>query len=230
MNPSPQIVAHRGASFDAPENTLAALRLGFDQGADAGECDVRLTADARVVLMHDASTRRTTGVDRVVATTPLDELRPLGVATLEEALAGVPAGRGLLIEIKCGPEILPAIERALHAARPDAAGVVLMSFDRAVTTAARRLFPALELHQLSEWRDGPGVAELVEEARALGVQGLNLDDRFPIDAAFVATVRAAGLRLCVWTVDDPHRARALAAAGVDRITTNRPGWLRAFLS
>ena len=229
-SPAPRIVAHRGASFDAPENTLAALRLGFAQGADAGECDVRLSADGHAVLMHDADTRRTTGVEREVAATSLAELRALGVATLEDALGCVPAGRGLLIEIKCGPEILPAVERALDEARPGREGVVLMSFDRAVTTEARRRFPALELHQLSEWREGLGADALVEEARALGVQGLNLDRRFPIDAAFVATVHAAGLRLCVWTVDEPELARRLAAAGADLITTNRPGWLRTFFA
>lgn len=225
----PQIVAHRGASFDAPENTLDALRLGFDQGADAGECDVRLTADGRAVLMHDAGTARTTGVELTVATATFATLQPLGVALLEEALACVPKGRGLLIEIKCGPEILPSIKQALYVVRPDTTGVVLMSFDRTVTVAARRLFPDLELHHLREWRDGIGAAELVAEAKALGVQGLNLDQRFPIDAAFVATLRAAGLKLYVWTVDDPLRARELVAAGVDGITTNRPAWLRATL-
>ncbi|MCU0793549.1 MAG: hypothetical protein MUE42_12030 [Opitutaceae bacterium] len=195
---SPRIIAHRGASFDAPENTVAALRLGFAQGADAGECDVRMTADGHAVLMHDADTRRTTGVARLVEATSLAELRALGVA--------------------------------LDTARPRDVGVGLMSFDRAVTKAARGLFPDLELHQLSEWRAETTAEELVAEAKTLGVQGLNLDQRFAIDAGFVAAAREAELTICVWTVDEPSRARTLAAAGVDALTTNRPGWLREKIS
>src|SRR5581483_6718835 len=60
----PIIIAHRGASHDAPENTLAAIRLGFEQGADFVEVDVRLTADRQIVLLHDETTNRTGGVNK----------------------------------------------------------------------------------------------------------------------------------------------------------------------
>jgi glycerophosphoryl diester phosphodiesterase len=111
----PLITAHRGASHDAPENTLAALRLGFEQGADAGECDVRLTSDGRVVLLHDEGTHRVAACNLVAARHSLESLRRADVGawkgpryageripTLEEALAVVPAGRRLLVEIKFG--------------------------------------------------------------------------------------------------------------------------------
>src|SRR3954470_6568648 len=72
-----EIIAHRGASFDAPENTVASLRLGYEQGADAGELDVHLTKDGRLVVIPDADTGRTGGRKQAVAEQTLDELRTL---------------------------------------------------------------------------------------------------------------------------------------------------------
>ena len=251
--PAPLIVAHRGASSDAPENTLAALRLGFEQGADAGECDVRQTSDGHVVLLHDASARRTTGTDIFAATHALADLRRLDagswkgarwagetIPTLGEAialLAASPPGRRLVVEIKSGPAILPEIARLRSLARDAVADsqLVIIAFDRAVAVEAKRLLPAVEVHQLAAWKKDPATGAwprletLIADARADGLDGLNLESRFPIDAAFVASVHAAGLKLYVWTVDDPALARRLAVAGVDALTTNRPGWLRAQL-
>lgn len=240
----PEIVAHRGASFEAPENTLAALRLGFAEGADAGECDIRLTRDGHAILLHDATTRRTANDshDLLAAASTLAELRALDVGMwksprwagekipmLAEALAVVPSGRRLLVEIKCGVEILPVVEAAMQASGVSSSALLLMSFDCAVTAEAKRRFPAVEVWQIIEWRRGLAVADLIAQARAAGLDGLDLDKKFPLDAATVAQVHAAGLKLGVWTVDDSALARRLAAAGVDSITTNRPGWLRAAL-
>lgn len=235
----PLITAHRGASHDAPENTLAALRLGFEQGADAGECDVRLTADGHAVLLHDADTRRVGGGRKLVAAREtLATLQRLDVGagkgaawagekppTLEEALGVVPSGRRLLIEIKCGVEILPALERAFAGSSHPPATFVLMSFDLQVAAAAKRRFPAIETHGIVEC-DGSSAERLVSLMREARLDGVNLDRRFPLDAAFVAVLHAAGLKVHVWTVDDAALARRLVAAGVDSITTNRPGWLR----
>ncbi len=250
---APLIVAHRGASFDAPENTLAALRLGFEQGADAGECDVRLTRDGHVVLLHDASALRTTGVDVFATARTLADLRRLDagawksarwagekIPTLAEAialLAASPPGRRLVVEIKSGPAILPEIVRLRTLAKDLVSDrqLVVIAFDRAVAAEAKRLLPAIEVHQLASWKKDPATGAwprletLIADARADGLDGLNLESRFPIDAAFVESVHAAGLKLYVWTVDDGALARRLAAAGVDAITTNRPGWLRAQL-
>jgi len=109
-----EIVGHRGASYDAPENTLPSVRLGFEQGADAVEVDVFATSDGRIVAIHDADTERVAGVKLDVAKSTLAELKQLDVGawkgerwvgtripTLEEVLELVPEGRRLLIEVKC---------------------------------------------------------------------------------------------------------------------------------
>ena len=72
--------------------------------------------------------------------------------------------------------------------------------------------------------------ELIDQAKAAKLDGLDLASGFPIDSAFVQKVHAAGLKLYTWTVDDPEVARKEAAAGVEGITTNRPGWLREQLA
>src|SRR4051812_33505820 len=75
--PRVEIVAHRGASYDAPENTVAAIKLAWEQKADASEFDVYLTKDGQIVISHDANTKRTTGVDKKVAEQTLEEIRRL---------------------------------------------------------------------------------------------------------------------------------------------------------
>jgi len=92
--------------------------------------------------------------------------------------------------------------------------------------------PELEVGWISKfrrsWQTGrwtPGAAELIAAAQASGLDGVDLDASGPVNAALVNPLKAAGLKVCVWTVDTPARARKLIAAGVDGITTNRPGWL-----
>src|SRR3954447_14069494 len=103
-----EIIGHRGASHDAPENTLASFRLGWAQGADANELDIRLTRDAQVVVFHDVTTRRITGLDLPVAAQTLAQLQALDaggwkdaawagekIPALADVFATVPEGKRL---------------------------------------------------------------------------------------------------------------------------------------
>src|SRR6476646_6938394 len=122
MSPAakPLIIAHRGASIDAPENTLAAFKSAWPQGADGIETDIRLTADGRVVCIHDEDTRRVTGGQQVlvIANTRYADLKPIDIGgwkgpkwrgeaipTLDDALDAVPAGKYAFIELKSGSEM-----------------------------------------------------------------------------------------------------------------------------
>lgn len=239
-----EIIAHRGASHEAPENTLSALRLGWEQQADANELDIHLSRDGHIVVMHDADTRRTANVDKAIAEQTLSELRALDagawkgarwigekIPTLAHALATIPDGKRMFVEIKCGAEVLPELKRVIEASDKKPEQIVLIGFSYQVVRAAKALFPALEVCWLASYKKGedgrfPGARELAAKAKAAKLDGLDLEARFPIDAAFTAEVRGAGLKLYAWTVDDPARARSLVAAGVDGITTNRPAWLR----
>jgi glycerophosphoryl diester phosphodiesterase len=240
-----EIIAHRGASHDAPENTLASFKLGWQQQADADELDIHLSKDKQIVVLHDADTKRTTGTPGPVSGQTLDELRRLdagawkgpqwkgeSLPTLGEALRTIPDGRRMFVEIKCGPEVVPLLEPVFQASGKRAEQLVLIGFNYATMVKARQKFPQFPCFWLASYeadkKSGklPEIGDLIRKAKAAGFDGLNLDYKFPIDRGFVAKVKQAGLRLYVWTVDDPAVAKRLAEAGVDGITTNRPAWLR----
>lgn len=240
-----EIVAHRGASKDAPENTIAALRLGYEQGADACELDCHLTKDGEIAVMHDATTKRTTGKDARIVDLTMAELRELDagrwkgeqwagekVPTLAEALAIIPDGKQCFIEVKCGPEILPALQRVIGASGKKPSQLVIISFNFAVVQQARKLMPEIDAYFLAGSKADkntgapPQLSALMKRAKEANLTGLDLESKLPIDADAVAQAKAAGLKIQVWTVDDPATAKRLAAAGVQGITTNRPAFLR----
>jgi glycerophosphoryl diester phosphodiesterase len=244
------IVAHRGASFDAPENTVASAKLGWKQEADAVELDIYLSKDGRIVVLHDADTKRTTGAVGKVVEMTAAELRALDAGAwkgahwkgekipfLEEIIATVPAGRRLFIEIKSGPEILPELERVWKASGLKGDQTVIIGFGYDTMVAAKKRFPDVPVYWLSSFKTNaksgavtPTVDELIRKAKAGGLTGIDVNHQGPVDEAFIRQVKAAGLQCHVWTVDDPVTARRLKAAGVDSITTNRPRWLREQLS
>ena len=241
-----EIIAHRGSSFIAPENTLAAIQLGWDEGADAAESDFRLTRDGRIVSIHDASMKRTAGVDWQVAEHTLAELQTLDIgawkgiqwagqriATLEECLATTPPGKRFFVEIKSGVEIVPELVRAVRAAGQPLPQMALMSLSWDIVTTIRQALPDATVYHVTqfEWdksanRWTPSTDEILAKAKQVGVNGLDLMGGGPLDAAMIARFAAAGLDRCAWTIDDPQLARHLLSLGITGITTNRPGWLR----
>ncbi len=239
-----QIIAHRGASFDAPENTLSAFKLGYQQEADAVELDIYLTKDGRIAVIHDPDTLRISGVSNRVAQTTFEALRKLEIGqwgkwtnkafseklpALEDALFLIPGDKRIFIEIKCGPEILAPLARVLQVAGKKPAQTVLIGFDCETMRQAKARFPLLEccwLASANKKKEYPPIDELIQKAKAARLDGLDLEAGFPIDSTFVGKVHAAGLKLYTWTVDNPSIARQEVAAGVDGITTNRPQWLR----
>jgi glycerophosphoryl diester phosphodiesterase len=244
-----EIIGHRGASYDAPENTLASFKLGYQQKADADELDIYLTKDGKIIVIHDGNTARTTGVSNKVATQTFDDLRRLDAGqfgkwkgkgfseklpSLDEVLALIPEGRRLFIEIKCGPEVLPELGRVVQRAGRKPEQTVLIGFGYDTMKQAKAAFPKLQVLWLvgaeKKTKKYPPVDELIQQAKAANLDGLDLESGFPIDSGFAQKVHSAGLKLYTWTVDDPEVARKEAVAGVDGITTNRPGWLREQLA
>jgi glycerophosphoryl diester phosphodiesterase len=240
-----QIVGHRGASFDAPENTLSSFKLGYQQKADADELDIHLTKDGKVVVIHDYDTKRTGGVPKKVVEQTLEELRQQDIGKfgkwkeagftekiplLDEVLPLIPEGRRLFIEIKCGPEVLPELANVLKRGEKKSEQTVIIGFGYDTMKAAKEKFPNLEVNWLVEkdkkTKEYPKVEDLIAKAKAAKLDGLDMNSGFPIDKEFVNKVHQAGLKLYTWTVDDPEVARREAQAGVDGITSNRPGWMR----
>ena len=243
-----EIIAHRGASADAPENTVSALRLGYAQGAHGGEVDVHLTKDGHVVVIHDPDLRRVAGADARVADLTLTELRQFDVGrfgrwagrgfsenvpTLDEILALVPAGKKLFVEVKTGTELLPALDAALRRSTLSPQQTSIITFDYAVASAVKgrlRQHLVYWLHEFLRDRPNPAIDDLIRAAEQAGLDGLDLDHEFPLDAAAIRRVHDAGLAIYVWTLDDAIKARRLARDGIDGITTNRPGEMSGWLN
>ena len=130
MNISAQkIIAHRGASYIAPENTVAAANLAWELGADAVEVDIYLSKDNRVMVIHDKDTKRTCSGKKnlTIEKTPSVLLRDLDagiwkdekykgeqIPFLKEIIETVPEGKNVVVEIKCGIEVLPALKRCME--------------------------------------------------------------------------------------------------------------------
>jgi len=242
---SVEIIAHRGASFDAPENTLAAMNLAWEQNADAIELDLWLSRDGRLVVFHDADAKRIAGVPRKIADLTWAEVQQLDagswknaqfkgerIPTLEFILMTIPKGRRAVLEIKCGPEIVPELKRVLAASKRSPRELAIISFNFESLKASRETFPEIEHYFLHSYKKDPATGKfpelkpLIARAQAARFHGLNLHFDWPVDDRFVREVKSAGLKMLVWTVNDAAVAKRLASAGVDAITTDRPGWLR----
>lgn len=245
----PLLIAHRGSSQQAPENTLAAFDLAWQEGADGIEADFRLTRDGRVVCLHDATTGRTAPVDLAVAAASADELRRLDVGgwkgarwqgeripTLEEVLARLPADKRLFIELKSGREIVPPLARMLSHGVP-AGQLRLLAFDSRLVALLKEKLPGIPAclnvdyrfnRQTRSWRPSP--EEVMAMMARCGADGLSSRAHPLLGADLVAELRRSGREIHVWTVDSGRVAVQYRDLGVDSIMTNRPGWLRSRLT
>ncbi len=242
-----EIVAHRGSSLLAPENTLAAAKLAWQEGADAVEGDFRLSADGNVVCIHDADLRRTGGIDRQVIECSLNELKSFDVGswkgpqfaderipTLGELLATVPVGKEFFVEVKCGAEIIEPLRRAIQNSSVPPHHVVLISLSIDVCAALKPVLPDCPVYWVVDFKqDRFGSWQpirdefLFEVAKSRDfLDGFDLMAGGPLDASLIASLKSDNRRAYVWTVDDLRLAQRLIEMGVDGITTNRPGWLR----
>jgi glycerophosphoryl diester phosphodiesterase len=241
------IIAHRGASHDAPENTLSAFKLAIEQGADAFEADFYLTRDQHVICFHDKDTERITGRKLSITETPFDELRRMDVGnwkgaqwkgeqmpTLEEVLAAVPADKTVFVELKSAIEVVAPMAKAIAATSLKPEQIVVISFHADAVAESKKLLPNVKAYWLTDFKkqdDGslkPAVDEVIATLKRTGADALDakaMPEHF--DAAFIQKLRDAGFReFHVWTVDDPAVAHFYRDLGVTSITTNRPGWLR----
>lgn len=238
----PKIIAHRGNSHVAPENTLAAIRLAWEQRADGVEIDVRLSSDRRLVVIHDASAKRTTGKNWNVAQHTSANLKTLDagkwkskkwtgekIPVLEEVLAILPAHKKLIIEIKCGPEIITPLKKALKKIKYPAKQIAIAGFSLPLLRQIKKALPEIPTYWNFCFKKiprgwTPQISRLLTRAKKMNA--LYLKACGAITPALAREVRQAGLELHVWTIDSPSVAKKMACLGVNSITTNRPEWLR----
>ncbi|HSM36181.1 MAG TPA: glycerophosphodiester phosphodiesterase family protein [Longimicrobiales bacterium] len=235
-----ELIAHRGLSARAPENTLAALRLALDERADGVEWDVQASADGVPILLHDDTLDRTTDGSGRAGGYTLAELRSLDagswfdssyggqpIPSLAEALA-LTAGRCERIypELKAGmggPVIERVVDEIAAAGWSEGATVISLDWD-ALAEVRRR--SGLRIGFIVERAED--FERAVDLARGDGNAIVDPDRRVLLaDPAKAALATSEGVPLASWTVNDPDEAAALLAMGVRGLTTDDVGALRA---
>lgn len=248
---TPLIIAHRGASGAAPENTMEAFNLAWKLGADGIEGDFHLTHDGHIVAIHDADTAKVSGgkIKLLVKKVTLKELQGIDVGswkdkkysgtripTLEQVMDSVPDGKKFFIEIKCGTEIMAPLIKVLDQRikeRPELANQIsFIAFDYHVIKACRNQWPEIEANFLESYKKIKGtwmpeqndIFQTLKMSLASGL-GTQANEEV-IDSGFVKRLRKDKLSFHCWTINDIETARHFRDLGVDSITTDFPKKIR----
>ena len=222
---TPKIIAHRGASAHAPENTMAAFQLAMDIHADGIELDVMLSKDGHVVVVHDNTVDRTTNGSGRVKDMTLEELKSLDagggekIPTLEEVFDRFGGQCLINIELKNYSSIfdsLPLDVAKLVKLHDLSDSVLLSSFNAFNLPRVRRRLAGVKLGLITD----------SGKARNWIWRFFHYDSLHPyfsdVDEVLVSALHAKGKQINVWTVDDPDEIRRLASLDVDGIITNDP--------
>ena len=249
----PHLIAHRGGSMLAPENTLAAFRLGVEQGSDLVEADVQRSEDGVLVLMHDTTLSRTTDVEQV-----FPDRAPWRVSDFTyEEIQQLDAGSWFSEEYAGEP--VPTMAEMVEVLRPTRAGILM-------ELKAPALYPGIEQQVAEEFASFPGYVDSAVSAERLVVQSFDWDSMaryhevqpaVPVgllgrpaeallpelstwadqinpgfrsyDAAYVDAVHALGMEVHTYTVNRPEDMHLVLDRGVDGVITNYPDLLEEVL-
>jgi glycerophosphoryl diester phosphodiesterase len=232
-----QYVAHRGASYYAPENSLGSIKLAWELGCDGAECDIQFTKDRQVMLSHDANTGRMTDQKLVISDTNYSDLRKLNLklsATnstwfegekmplLKDVLTTIPKDKVLVIEIKCSNEVFPELQKVIKKYWKTGK-IAFISFSFETISQAKVLFPAVPCYYLSSLKDD--IIKRIPEIKKAKLDGVDANYK-AIDQQLVEELKNAKLELWCWTVDTKEETIRMHDLGVTVITTNRPTWLK----
>ncbi|MGH7841454.1 MAG: glycerophosphodiester phosphodiesterase [Candidatus Binataceae bacterium] len=226
-------IAHRGASADFPENTVAAFEAAIAAGADMCELDVHRTADGAIVVIHDDTVDRTTAGRGRVAELTLAQIRQFDAGSwfgasfaaeriplLSEVLDLAHGRCALNIELKA-PGVAAQVCAMLRDRRAEESSLV-SSFDAEALAHLRSLAPQIRVGLLASSRPARALQRAMKLKAAAVNPGFEL-----VSAEFCAQAHRHGLAIYAWTVDDPLEMRKMIGAGVDGIMTNHPARLRA---
>ncbi len=230
-------IAHRGASYYAPENSLAAIKLAWELGCDGAECDIQLTKDNQIVLWHDDNTERLTGQKLKIAHSDYSELNKLNIRLiqtnsayfegqhiplLKDVLKATSEGQLLVIEIKCGNEIFPELQKIIRDYWKTG-NIAFIAFNFETICFAKSNFPEVPCYYLSSSKDD--ILRRIPDIKKNKLDGVDLDSNI-IDPQLIAELQKVNAEIWCWTVDTVEEAMRMKNLGVKTITTNRPTWLK----
>lgn len=244
------IIAHRGESYDAPENTMAAIRLAWERGALSVEVDVHMSKDEHIVVIHDEDTARVANRKMILKNTLFADLKKLDVGSfkeekwrgeqiplLQDVLPTIPEKGRLIIEIKSNADLLPHLKVLLEKANLKNEQIEIIAFDSSVLAKAKQLMPQYKMLWLLDldyywpwWLIFLSKKRLIKKVKALNLQGVNVWAGKMLSADFIHTFQQAGLLVYTWTVNNPAKARQLIESKIDAITTDRAAWITEQIS
>lgn len=239
-----EVIGHRGASTEAPENTLAANNLAFQQKADGVEVDVRLTKDKQLVCMHDKSAFRTAGKKNLIKESTLKQLKSLDVGkwkgekwsgeaipSLHEVLSEMPLDKKIFIDVKEGIETIDPLIEDIQKNKLDPKYISIISFHQEVVKRVKQAMESLTVNFLiafsspKEFLDEEVLLKLLE----FNLDGVGAESHSRLSRNFVELISEKNKKVHVWTVDDINQAKKYKEMGLSSITTNVPGLIKSAL-
>ncbi len=236
------IIAHRGESYDAPENTLGSINLAWERDDNAVEIDVQLTKDEKIVVIHDKTTLRTGGKLKRVSSNNYNELLQIDagilkgnewinerIPLLDEVINTIPEAKILFIENKSDDRIVKPLKQLIEQKNINPVQIKFIGFDIITMKLIKDSLPKFESYWIVEGKYYKGKSDLEEtiaKCKSTGLNGLDVQAKKFLSKEVIQTVKKSDLKIYTWTVDDPARAKQLYLDGIDGITTNRAFWLK----
>ena len=234
-NKKMKFYAHRGASADFPEHTMAAYRGAIEQGALGFECDIRVTKDEVLILWHDANMKKEAKSAAIIANRTYAEIKQIypAVMTLNELLdLAIENKKSLALETKhpvpTGNRVEELVVAELHkrkdAIKKSGIDVAIMSFSWFAVEKIKKMDPTIKtvmlLHDFNQ-----KLSRRFTSAKAIG-PSVEMIKKSP---ELVSEIKNSGKELYVWTVDSTEDLQYCASVGVDIVMTNRPAHARSVL-
>ena len=243
---SNQIIAHRGESFDAPENTMQSIQLAWDRNCQLVEIDIRKTKDNQIVIIHDKTTYRTAKKLFSIKRNSLEVLKKLNVGyfkhsssqfnaipALKEVLESVPKDCKLVIEIKSNSKILSHLKKLLEESNFSEDQIHIIAFNFKTLAKAKRLMPQYKMlwllnldYYFPSWLIYLNKEKIVQKLKKYNLDGVNVWQGKLLTKEFIQYFKQKNFLVYTWTVNDPYRAGQLLNYGIDGITTDKAGWLK----
>ena len=245
-----KIIAHRGASFDAPENTLASVNLAWTQGINFVEVDVRLTKDNILVVFHDETTIRFNQIDKSVREYNFEELLAINVGifkgeqwrnepipTLEDVLKTIPANGTLVVELKDGPEMENALVQLEKRNATIWKQLEFISFHYETICIAKKIFPnnkclwLLDLDYDSETKqNAPSNKDIIHKIKQHNLDGIDVFAGEMANESFFKTMHQENFEIYLWTINTVEHAKQYLPFSPHGLTTDKPKWMKEQLN
>jgi len=245
-----KIIAHRGASFDAPENTLASVNLAWSQNIHHVEVDVKLTKDNIIVVFHDDTTMRYNQVDRLLNQYSLEELSTIDVGifkgeqwknesipTLEQVLKTIPKNGTLVVELKDGPEMESALVKLKKQNTEVWRQLEFISFNYETICMTKKIFPnnkclwLLDLDYDSETsKNIPSNKEIIHKVKQHNLDGIDVFAGNVANKSFFKTMQQENFEIYLWTINKVAHAKQYLPYSPQGLTTDRPKWMKEQLN